>query len=122
MFHHAFSAVILSAGIILHAGPLPFGVEPRQFVPPPPPAEFVAPPSVGGGCLSPGEARAAVQSGQVVPLSSVLGQIRQAAGGQIVSTPTLCNMGGRLIYSLDVLSAGAITHMQVDARTGRIGP
>ncbi|HEY4968618.1 MAG TPA: hypothetical protein VII35_01865 [Steroidobacteraceae bacterium] len=120
MFHHAFSAVILSAGIILRAGPLPFGLEPRQYVPPP--AEFVAPPSVGGGCLSPGEARAAVQSGQVVPLSSVLGQIRQAAGGQIVSTPTLCNMGGRLIYSLDVLSAGAITHMQVDARTGRIGP
>jgi hypothetical protein len=120
MFHHAFSAVILSAGIIFHNGPLPFGVDPRQFVPPP--TEFVAPPSIGGGCLSPGEARAAVQSGQVVPLSSVLGQIRQAAGGQIVSTPTLCNLGGRLVYSLDVLSGGAITHMQVDAQTGRIGP
>jgi hypothetical protein len=104
MFHHAFSAVILSAGIILHNGPLPCGVAPRPFVP------------------SPGEARAAVQSGQVVPLSSVLGQIRQAAGGQIVSTPTLCKLGGRLVYSLDVLSGGAITHMQVDAQTGRIGP
>src|ERR1700692_533373 len=104
MFHHAFSAVILSAGIILHNGPLPFSVDPRQFVPPP--TEFVAPPNVGGGCLSPREARAAVQSGQGGPLSSVLGQIRRAAGGQIVSAPTLCNMDGRLVYSLDVLSGG----------------
>lgn len=74
------------------------------------------------GCLSRGEARAAVQSGQVVPLSSVLGQIRGSMNGDIVSTPSLCNQGGRLIYFLDVLVGGRVVRLQVDGQTGRVGP
>jgi hypothetical protein len=94
---------------------------PRQF----PPRVLQMPVPTPGpmpGCLSQGEARAAMQSGQVVPLSSVLGQIRQSPGGQIVSPPTLCNMGGRLIYFLDVLVGGRVVRLQVDGQTGRVGP
>ncbi len=130
MFHNAIPALILSAGILNGVPPM-YGVGgpplyrmiPSEFVrPPPPPPRFFPQAPVGGGCLSPGEARAAVQNGEVIALSSVLGQIRQSAGGQIVSVPALCNMGGRLVYFLDVLTAGRIMHLQVDARTGRIGP
>ncbi len=74
------------------------------------------------GCLSRGDARAAVQSGQGVPLSSVLGQIRNRMNGDIVSPPSLCNQGGRLIYFLDVLVGGRVVRLQVDGQTGRVGP
>jgi uncharacterized membrane protein YkoI len=62
--------------------------------------------------------RAAVQGGQAIPLSSVLGQIR--ATGQVLSTPQLCNMGGRLVYLVNVLVNGQVTHLQVDAQSGSI--
>lgn len=77
-------------------------------------------PAVAGSCLSQGEVRNAVQSGQVIQLSSVLAQIRAAVPGQIVSEPRLCNVGGRLVYVVDVLHQGVVTHVQIDAHTGSI--
>jgi uncharacterized membrane protein YkoI len=61
-----------------------------------------------------------VASGQAIQLSSVLAQIRAAVPGQIVTEPMLCDMGGRLVYQVDVLHQGTVTHVQIDAQTGSI--
>ena len=119
MFYNVMPALVVTAGL-LQGLPLPYEfprVVPPRVLPLPLPVPVPAP-----GCFSPGEVRSLAQSGQVVPLSSVLGQIRQSPGGQIVSPPTLCDTGGRLIYFLDVLVDGRVIRLQVDGRTGRIGP
>jgi hypothetical protein len=73
------------------------------------------------GCLSPGEARAAAQSGQIVPLSRIIGQIRAAANGEILPPPQLCNVGGRYVYLVNVLTRGGqVTRLTVDASSGSI--
>ena len=72
------------------------------------------------GCLSSSEARAAVQSGQALPLSQMLGRIRSAAGGEIVPPPQLCNQSGHLVYIVNVLSGGKVTKLTVDAKSGSI--
>ncbi len=73
------------------------------------------------GCLSASEARAAVQSGQVIPLSRVLKQIRKAAGGEILPPPQLCDVGGQYVYLVNVLSRdGQVTRLTVDASSGSI--
>jgi hypothetical protein len=70
-------------------------------------------------CYSAGQTRQMVQQGQAVPLSGVLGQIK--AIGQIVSSDALlCNVGGRLVYLIDVLKGGNVIHVQVDAQSGQI--
>ena len=115
MFHNAIPALILSVGL-LHGGPGWQGGAPRAFAPPP--GAFGVP-VAAGGCLSSGEARAAVQSGQAIEFSSVLSQIRSVVGGQVIST-TLCDADGQLVYYVDVLSSGKVTHLKVDARTGSI--
>jgi hypothetical protein len=85
------------------------------------PAGLGLAPAAAQGCLSAGDARAAVQSGDVVPLSRVLGQIRAAGGGEVLPTPQLCNIGGRLVYMVNVLTrTGAIKRLVVDARSGNI--
>ena len=83
----------------------------------------VAGPGVGPAsadqCYASGQTRAMVQSGQAIALSRVLGQIK--AIGQIVSSDgLLCDVGGRLVYLIDVLSNGNVIHVQVDAQTGSI--
>src|SRR5690606_5591699 len=73
------------------------------------------------GCLSAAEARTAVQSGQVIPLSKMLKQIRKAAGGEILPPPQLCESGGRYVYLVNVLSRdGQVTRLTVDASSGSI--
>jgi hypothetical protein len=73
------------------------------------------------GCLSPGEARAVAQSGEIVPLSRVIGQIRAAANGEILPPPQLCNIGGRYVYLVNVLTRdGQVTRLTVDASSGNI--
>jgi len=117
MFGNAIPALVVTAGLLQGFPPiyeLPRVIPPRVLqIPIPVPMD---------GCLSRGEARAAVQSGQVVPFSSVLDQIRSSVNGDIVSPPLLCNQGGRLIYFLDVLVSGRVVRLQVDGQTGRIGP
>ena len=77
-------------------------------------------PAAAASCYSAGEVRAAVQQGQVIQLSSVLNQIRAAVPGEIVTQPMLCDVGGRLVYLVDVLYGGTVTHVQIDAQTGGI--
>ena len=84
------------------------------------PARIGPVPALAAGCYSQGQVRQAVQAGQAIQLSSVLAQIRAAVPGQIVTEPLLCDMGGRLIYLVDVLHDGVLTHVQIDAQTGGI--
>jgi uncharacterized membrane protein YkoI len=77
--------------------------------------------ALAGDCLSASEIRAAAQSGEAVPLSRIIGQIRAAAGGEVLSSPQLCRRGGQLVYLVNVLgSDGQIQRLTVDARTGSV--
>lgn len=68
------------------------------------------------GCLSQGEARQAVQSGEAVSLSQLRGRI----DGDVVSAQ-LCRSGGGLVYVVSVLGHdGGVKRLQVDARSGAI--
>ena len=84
------------------------------------PAGLGADSAAAASCYSQGQVRQAVQAGQVIQLSSVLNQIRAAVPGEIVSQPMLCDVGGRLVYLVDVLSGGNVTAVQIDAQTGSI--
>lgn len=83
------------------------------------PAGIGAGPVAAQACLSQGDARAAVESGRAISLSSLLSQIRATVGGEVLSS-TLCDYGGRLIYMVNVLSGGQVTRLTVDAQTGAI--
>ena len=72
------------------------------------------------GCLSTGDIRAAVAKGEATPLSGIISQIEAATGGQVQSFPQLCNIGGRLVYLVNVLTGGKLQRVQVDARSGSI--
>ncbi|WP_208997043.1 PepSY domain-containing protein [Roseibium denhamense] len=61
-------------------------------------------------CLSAGQMREAVASGQAAPLGAVAGQ----AGGEIVKAQ-LCQQGGRYVYVLSVLKGGKVTKVTVNA-------
>jgi hypothetical protein len=84
------------------------------------PAGHGAAPAAAQACLSQNDVRAAVESGRAIPLSSVLGQIRASVGGEILSSPMLCDFGGQLMYVINVLSAGNIVRVQVSAANGAI--
>ena len=73
------------------------------------------------GCLSAGEARSAVQSGQAVSLSKLLRKIQKATGGEIVPPPKLCKQGGSLFYKVNVLAPnGKVKQVTVDAASGNL--
>lgn len=61
-------------------------------------------------CLSQGEARQAVASGQARPLGSLKGQL----GGEIVKAQ-LCKQGGRYVYRVSVLVNGQVKTKTIDA-------
>jgi hypothetical protein len=68
------------------------------------------------GCVSQGEARKAVQSGQAAPFSAFSGSLRSQ--GQIVSS-CMAGGGGSYVYVVQlVLSNGQVTQVVLDARTG----
>jgi uncharacterized membrane protein YkoI len=72
-------------------------------------------------CLSPNQARAAAQQGQVQPMSSLIGSIRAAAGGEILPPAQLCQSGGRYVYVVNVLKPnGQVRRITVDAASGNI--
>jgi uncharacterized membrane protein YkoI len=85
-------------------------------------AAAVAPPAaLAQGCLSQGDMRSAVQSGQAIALSQIKSQIEAASGGEVQGIPRLCNVGGQLVYMVNVLtSGGQIERLTVDARSGSI--
>ncbi|WP_205470696.1 PepSY domain-containing protein [Breoghania sp. L-A4] len=66
-------------------------------------------------CLSGGEARQAVASGQAQPLGAISAGIQ----GKIVRAD-LCQSGGRLVYQLSVLSGSQVRRVTVDARSGAV--
>ncbi len=65
---------------------------------------------VEAACLSQGQARQVVASGQAKSLGSVRGQ----AGGEIVKAQ-LCKQGGRYVYRLQVLVNGKVRTKVVNA-------
>jgi uncharacterized membrane protein YkoI len=72
-------------------------------------------------CLSPNQARAAAQQGQIMPMSSLIGSIKAAAGGEILPPPQLCQSGGRYVYIVNVLQPnGQVKRITVDAASGNI--
>jgi uncharacterized membrane protein YkoI len=72
-------------------------------------------------CLSTSQAREAVSSGQILSLSKVIGQVRSVAGGEVLSSPQLCQVNGRYIYRINVLtSGGTVMNVVVDAHSGSI--
>jgi len=87
------------------------------------PGAMVLVPGTGfaAGCLSSKEARSAVQNGEAVSLSKMVKRIQQATGGEILPTPQLCDMGGRLVYMVKVLRPdGSVETLTVDAASGSI--
>lgn len=67
-------------------------------------------------CLSPGEARRAVDSGEAVRL----GAVARNVPGEILSAE-LCEEGGGLVYRLTIMGpAGRVFTVLVDARSGQI--
>ena len=70
-------------------------------------------------CLSHAEARAVLQSGQVVSLAQIRGQIAAATGGRIVQAE-LCQDGDGYFYEVYVQIGGSVRRFRVDAATGNI--
>jgi hypothetical protein len=75
-----------------------------------------APGAAQGSCLSPGEARRAVASGEAMRLGEIAGML----DGDIVSAE-LCESGRRLVYQLAVIRGGGrVVTVTVDARSGAV--
>lgn len=71
------------------------------------------------GCLSRDEARTALQSGEVLSLAQIRGQLAQTVGGRIISAD-LCREGSRYFYEVYVQVGGSVKRFRVDASTGNI--
>lgn len=73
-----------------------------------------------GDSFSPGEARSAVDKGDVVPLRDIFSQLRQRYGGYQIDA-NLYNRAGRQMYVIDWMTEkGERLRVTVDAQTGRI--
>jgi uncharacterized membrane protein YkoI len=84
------------------------------------PAVIVTPAGAqAGGCYSDAQVRTAVQQGQAVPLSNLIGAVQARFGGQVVSS-RLCPSGGRLAYIVTLLVGGQVREVRVDATSGAI--
>jgi uncharacterized membrane protein YkoI len=70
-------------------------------------------------CLSRSEARAALQSGEVVSLAQIRGQIAAAVGGDIIGAE-LCRDGSGYYYEVTVQVGGVVRSFRVNAATGAI--
>lgn len=65
-------------------------------------------------------ARKAVERGEIVPLDTVLAQVRQQVPGEIVGIE-LEGERGRWVYEIKVIRpTGVVTKIKVDAATGQI--
>lgn len=88
----------------------------RPHVPPAPVFQRLA-----QACLSDSQAWQAVQSGQAHSITDFLPAIRSQVKGQILGTPRLCQVGGRFVYYVSVLtSGGREIRLTVDASTGAV--
>jgi hypothetical protein len=75
-------------------------------------------PAVAQSACQPVDPRMAAQSGQVAPLSRFLGSIRQATGGGTAIGSQLCQIGGRLVYRVQVIIGGRQVTIDIDASSG----
>jgi uncharacterized membrane protein YkoI len=75
-------------------------------------------------CLSKAEQRAAISNGQAVTLASAIRSIRgsvRGRGAREVVKARLCREPDGLVYVLTVLARdGKVTHMTVDASSGKV--
>ena len=75
-------------------------------------------------CLSKSEQRAAISNGQAVTLAQAIRSARgsvRGRGSQEVVNAKLCREEKGLVYLLTVLSRdGKVTHMTVDATSGKV--
>ncbi|MBV6658323.1 MAG: hypothetical protein KI785_11210 [Devosiaceae bacterium] len=83
----------------------------------------VAPP-IGTGftqsCLSAAETRAAIASGQVMPLSSVASIARSRGYAQVASA-NVCSAGGTLVYQVvAIASSGASARLTIHGVSGAV--
>lgn len=73
-----------------------------------------------GGCVSGAQARALVQSGQVLPLSAIVARLQGGGRAEIVDA-ALCGGGGGYVYRLTVLGQGGrVSRVTVNARSGQV--
>jgi uncharacterized membrane protein YkoI len=70
-------------------------------------------------CLSRSEARTVLESGQVVSLAQIRGQIAAAVGGSIIGAE-LCQDGSGYYYEVTVQIGNSIRRLRVDGATGAI--
>jgi len=71
-------------------------------------------------CLSRAEQRAAIASGEAIPLATARQMLRQRMGGELVRA-RLCHESGRLIYRLTVLARdGKVRQVSIDATNGTV--
>jgi uncharacterized membrane protein YkoI len=78
-------------------------------------------------CLGKAERRAAIASGQALPLSTVLNSVRsvrttkRSRGGRELIKASLCRGENGLVYVLTVLSRdGKVTRTRVEATSGKV--
>ena len=78
-------------------------------------------------CLSKSDQRAAITSGQAVPLAAAMHSVRsvrttkRSRGGREVIKARLCREAKGLVYVLTLLSGdGKVTHASVDASSGKV--
>jgi uncharacterized membrane protein YkoI len=78
-------------------------------------------------CLTKAEQRAAVASGQALPLSTLLDSVRsvrtakRSRGGRELIKASLCRGENGLVYVLTVLSRdGKVTRTRVEATSGKV--
>jgi uncharacterized membrane protein YkoI len=94
-------------------------------------ASFLAPEPAAAdeqlACLSKSDQRAAITSGQAVPLAAAMHSVRsvrtakRSRGSREVIKARLCREAKGLVYMLTVLSGdGKVTHTSVDATSGRV--
>src|SRR5262245_10887025 len=96
------SAPMLALALALLAVPPPAAAQERQH------------------CLSRAEQRAAIESGEAIPLAAARRILRQRLGGELVRA-RLCHESNRLIYLLTVLTReGKVRRVTLDATNGTV--
>ena len=71
-------------------------------------------------CLSAGQMRSAISSGQIVPLSTIRSAVR-AQGYSELGSASVCSSGGRLVYTVVASNAsGASARITLDATSGSV--
>ena len=78
-------------------------------------------PSAAGDQTEQAQARAALQRGEILPLSRILAIAEKHAPGDVIKVKLEQEDNGRFEYELKVLSrTGRILEIELDARTGAV--